>query len=198
MKTLVAFLIYSGEIEQMKKLLIFLLIGVVLVSGCAQQQPRNEIYIRSHGNQIYTFANDIGEALRVKTNDPQGIKDIGKTLEKLNIVFNGSDVQDNAYFRVVLVNIGAKVPTYYSYEGRLVYFDSYYFVDDKWFNSTNEETAPSFSGPVLWLKGPATGANETSLVLMNNTIYLSGDSYKGLTLAGDKLVLLLFGIDKTD
>ena len=68
-------------------------------------------------------------------------------------------------------------------------------MDNKWYNSTNEEIErPEFNGPVLWLVGPSA-ANETSLTLTNGTIYLSGDSYRGLTMVGDKLVLLFFGID---
>lgn|SRR3989338_1854212 len=179
-------------------ILALAILAIILVAGCAEQkQPQNEIYIQGHGDQIYTFANDINEALKVSTNDPEGIKSIGRSFSKMNIVFNGSDQQDNAYFRVVLVNIGAKVPSYFSYEGRLVYFDTFYFLDEGWFNSANEQIPqPLFADPVLWLRGPATGANETSLMLENNTIYLNGDSYKGLTLAGDKFVLLLFGIDK--
>lgn len=179
----------------MKKILIGLVV-LVFIAGCTEQQPITEISIPGHGNQIYTFTNDIREALRVKTNDPEGIKSTGKTLTKINIVFDGSNTQDNAYFRVVLINIGAKLPTYYAYEGRLVTFDSYYFIGDKWYNATSEEiTKPNFTETVLWLSGPST-ANETSLTLKGNIIYLRGDSYKGLTLAGDKLVLLFFQIDK--
>lgn len=176
--------------------ILLLFVVVVLISGCAQQQPVTEVYIPGHGNQVYTFSNDLREALLVKTNDPEGIKAIGKNLIRMNIVFGGSSSQDNAYFQVVLTNIGAKVPVYYSYEGRLVYFDSYYFLGDKWYNSSNEEIArPSFTSITLWLSGPST-SNETSLMLVNSTIFLSGKDYKGLTLAGDKFVLLLFGIDK--
>ena len=180
----------------MKNLTVTLLVlFVVLISGCAQQKPITEMSIPGHGSEIYTFSNDIHESLRVKTNDPEGIKLIGKQLEQMNIVFNGSSEQDNAYFQVVLTNIGAKLPVYYSYEGRLVYFDYYYFIGNTWYNASSEEIPkPLFISPVLWLSGPSS-ANETSLMLVNNIIYLSGTSYKGLTLAGDKLVLLLFGID---
>lgn len=177
---------------------LLMLIGVILIAGCVQEQePVTELYVPGHGNQIYAFTNDIRESLLVKTNDPESIKDIGKSLVKLNIVFDGSNEQDNAYFRVVLVNLAAKLPTYYSYEGRLMYFDPYYFIGEKWYNSSSEEIQmPAFSEPVLWFSGPSTGANETSLTLENNTIYLRGESYKGLTLAGDKLALLFFQIDK--
>ncbi len=179
------------------KLLLLLLTAVVLVAGCAEQASLKELYIPGHGDQIYAFSSDINEALRVSTNDPEGIKEIGKSLETLNIVFNSSDAQDNAYFRVILIDIVSKLSTYYPYEGRLVYFNTYYYSGENWYNSSNEQLQqPSFSGPVLWLYGPATGANETSLTLEGNNIYLRGASLAGLRLASDKLVLLFFQIDK--
>ena len=182
----------------MKKLIVAILFVVVLVAGCAQQKPVTELTIPGHGSEVYTFSNDIRESLKVKTNDPQGIKDIGLQLERINIVFNGSSKQDNGYFSAVLIGLINKVSLYYAYEGRVIYFDSYYFLNDTWYNSTNEVIEkPVFSGTVLWLVGPSS-ANETSLTLINNTIYMRGADYKGLTLASDKLVLLLFGIEKID
>lgn len=186
----------------MKKLIIIIIIltllAVVMIAGCtSEEKPITEISIPGHGTEVYTFYNDIHKAVLVKTNDPQGIKAIGDSFTKMNIVFDGSSTQDNGYFRAILISILAKVPIYYSYEGRIVHFDSYYFIGDKWYNSTSEEIEkPVFQDPVLWLSGPSTGANETSVILNNNTIYLNGDSYKGLTMASDKLVLLFFGINK--
>ena len=183
----------------MKKFIVAILFAVVLVAGCTQQKPVTELTIPGHGSEVYTFSNDIREALKVKTNDPQGVKDVGANLQHINIVFNGTNKHDNGYFSAVLISIINKVSLYYAYEGKVIYFDSYYFLDDKWYNSTNEIIEkPNLSDTILWLKGPSTGANETSLVLVNNTVYLSGTDYKGLTLAGDKLVLLLFGIEKID
>jgi len=180
----------------MKKLIITALVfAAVLVAGCTQELPVTEVVIPGHGSQVYTFSNDIRQSLLVNTNNPEGIKAIGRQLTVMNVVFDGSNQQDNAYFQVVLTNIVAKLPIYYSYEGRLIRFNSFYSVDNKWYNSTNEEIErPEFNGPVLWLVGPSA-ANETSLTLTNGTIYLSGDSYRGLTMVGDKLVLLFFGID---
>lgn len=186
------------KLIKMRKIIIpLLLVVMALIAGCAEErQPITEISIQGRGSEIYTFSNDIHESLLVKTNDPNGIKAIGKTFTEMNVVFDGSNQQDNAYFRVVLTNINAKLPVYYSYEGRLISFNAYYFIDGVWYRSANETIEkPNFSSPVLWLIGPSTGANETSLRLENNTIYLSGESYKGLTLAGDKLVLLFFNID---
>ncbi len=180
----------------MKKILLML---VIMIAGCTTtpgQAPITEISIPGHANQIYTFANDIRESLEVSTNDPEGIKAIGNNFTKMNIVFDGSNDVDNGYFRVTLVNFLAKIPIYYSYEGRLVKFDSFYFIDDVWYNSSAEViNEPVFEDPVLWLVGPSN-AEDTSVNLVDNTIYLSGTSYKNLTLAGDKLTLILFGIDK--
>lgn len=180
----------------MNKIFLVLLI-VIAVAGCTQQKPVTELSIPGHGSQIYTFSNDIREALLVKTNDPDGIKTISRNYDNYIIVYNGSDLQDVGYFRVVAINLG-KIPIFYSYEGRLINFDYYYFAGGKWYNSTNEELdeLPQFKYPVIWLLGPSTGTNETSLTLVNNTIYLAGKDYRGLTLAGDKLVLLFFGVEK--
>ncbi len=180
-----------------KSIAVSALVIVAIISGCTQELPVTEVSIPGHGSQIYTFSNDIRQSLLVKTNDPDGVKAMSASLTRMDIVFDGSNTQDNAYFRAVLISILAKLPVYYSYEGRLVYFDSYYFIGDTWYNSTNEEIEkPVFQDLVLWLSGPSTGANETSIILEDNVIHLNGDSYDGLTLAGDKLVLLFFGIDK--
>ena len=176
---------------------IFLaIIAVVLVAGCAEQQPVTEISIPGHGNQIYAFHNDIRESLKVPVNDPEGIKALA-SYNGLNLVFDGSSGQDNSYFTIVTTELTQKLPVYFSYEGRLFGFRPYYYIGPQWYDADGIEIGePSFSGPVLWLLGPSTGANETSLTLVNNTVYLQGTSYKNLTLAGVKFTLLLFNIDK--
>jgi hypothetical protein len=180
----------------MKK--IILLITLIAIAGCTQKyQPVTEISIPGHGNEIYTFNNDIREALRVHSNDPDEIKQIASQMDRMALVFDGSDQQDNAYFNVVVTDLSAKIPVFYSYEGRLFYFVPYYYLGDQWYNRTNDPIPkPDFDIPVLWLRGPSTGANDTSVNLVNNTVYISGTSYKNLTLAGDKFTLLVFGIDK--
>lgn len=184
------------------KLLAILLIGVVLISGCtgSSYQPVTEITIEGHGNQVYTFSNDIRQSLRVPVNDPDGIKEIGRDYDIMAMVFNSSSPQDNAYFTVVTTNMMNKIPNYDAYEGRVFQLIPFYF-DEKgqWYNRTGGNiTKPDFRVPAIWLVGPNTGANETSLRLTNNTIYVSGTDYKNLTMAADKLTLLFFNIDKID
>ncbi|MEM7819430.1 MAG: hypothetical protein QXD48_01215 [Candidatus Aenigmatarchaeota archaeon] len=182
----------------MIKKYILLIVILILVSGCIQQKEIKEIMIPGHGNQVYTFENDIREALKVKTNNESGIKEIFLRNDHFNIVFDGSNQQDNAYFRVVLINM-AKIPIYFAYDGRIITFDYYYYIGEQWFNSTDGKiTKPELKYPSIWFLGPNTGANETSVNLIDNVIYLQGTSYKNLTLAGDKLTLIVFGIEKID
>lgn len=169
---------------------------MILVAGCTQQEEVSikEVSIPGH-NDIYTFSNDLRESLQVTADNPQGIRQ--KFFSgSMNLVFDGSSQQDNAYFTVIMTNIMAKVPVYLAYEGVLIDFQPYYFLEDVWYDRKgNEIEKPDLSGPTLWLKGPATGAENMSLSLTNNTITLQGTSYKDLTLAADKLVLIVMDIN---
>lgn len=171
--------------------------AVVAISGCtSSQQPVTEITIEGHGSQVYAFANDIREASKFSTNDPGGIKQIGNDFIVMNIVFNGANVTDNAYFRVVIFDLLSKLNTFYGYEGKYVAFNTFYYVGDQWYNYTGGQiNRPEFAAPVLWLVGPSD-ASDNYLNLEDSTIYLSGKSYGNLTLAGDKLALLFFNIDQ--
>lgn len=178
-----------------KEIIVMSLLIVVLASGCSAP-PVTELTIPGHGPEIYTFANDIREALTVKTNDPNGIKQVGNDFVVMNIVFNGANETENGYFGIVLFNLISKVNLYYSYEGKYVAFNKFYYIGDAWYNSTGGQISkPQFAAPVLWLVGPSE-ASGTYVNLEGNTIYLSGTSYKDLTLAGDKLALIFFGIDQ--
>ena len=172
-----------------------LLVLIVIATGCVQQEiPVTEVSIPGH-NEIYTFSNDLREVLPVAASGQEEIRQqfLGG---QMNFVFDGSSAQDNAYFTIVMTNIMAKVPIYLAYEGVVLKFQSYYFMEDVWFDrSGNEIEKPDLSGTTLWLKGPSTGAEGTSVNIINNTIFVQGTSYKNLTLAGDKLTLVVMGID---
>ena len=107
--------------------------------------------------------------------------------------------QDNGMFRLALIDISAKVPFYLAYEGKSMVIDIYYFTDFggvQWFNANNEEIEkPALGGFTLWLKGPATGATETSVTLEDKTVLLQGTSQKNLSLAADKLSLIVMGVN---
>jgi hypothetical protein len=185
----------------MKKL-ILLLLAAVAIAGCVDQtayEPLTELHLTGGGTEVYTFANDIRKTLKeVDVNDPEGIMAIGNSYDKYAIVYNGTDLQDVSYFKIVAINF-AKIPIYYAYLGRVAVFDYYYFSENSWHNATGGEieSLPDFEDmPAIWMIGPGTGATDTSLNLVNNTIYLSGTSYRNLTMAGDRLSLLFFNIDE--
>jgi outer membrane lipoprotein-sorting protein len=184
----------------MKKVatITIIIIFAVLISGCAQNKEIKEITISGH-QEIYTFSNDIRESLKVHANDPVGIMELFLRNDRFDIVFDGSSGKDNAYFTVVVTNLN-KIPIFYTYEHRIFAFNNtYYYIGEQWYDSTGGNiTRPTLDKPTIWLKGPDTGANNTSLTLDGNMIYLQGTDYKNLTLAGDKLTLIVFGIDRID
>ncbi len=180
---------------------IFLLLAVVVLAGCIQQDeyvPLTELHLQGGGNEVYTFTHDIRQTLKLNVNNPEGIMDLADRSDIMVLVFDGSDRQDNAYFTVVVTNLQQKIPIYYAYKDRVFNLVPFYYLGDEWFDKTGKNiTKPDFgTTPAIWLKGPSTGATDTSLNLTNNTIYLSGLSYQNLTMAGDRLTLLFFNIDE--
>ena len=178
------------------KYIVFALVIISVIAGCVQEKPINEISIPGQA-KIYQFNSDLRSAVLVKSNDETSIRNVFYTAKNINIVFDGSSETDNAYFSAVLIDFGAKVPLYLSYDGIQIKFMSFYTLGNDWYNATEDNiTKPNFTDPVLMMKGPDTGAQGTSVNFYNNTIILQGTSYKNLTLAGDKLTLIVFGIDK--
>ena len=183
----------------MKKSLLILLVFTLIISGCVEENKEiKELRIAGHGNHIYAFSYDIRESLKIPVNDPIAIKILVWQSDRLNIIFNGSSQQDNAYFQVLAINIVSKLQTFFAYEGKLLRFPVFYYENGKWFNSTEEIIIPDLKGANLWLLGPNTGASDTSLFSVNNIIYLQGTSSKNLTLAGDKFALVIMGIENVE
>ncbi|MCX6819057.1 MAG: hypothetical protein NT129_03605 [Candidatus Aenigmarchaeota archaeon] len=183
----------------MKKIMI-IFIAVILLSGCIEQEQEKEIKsitIPGHGQQVYEFSYDIKKSLAVYSNDPASIKGLVWNSSKINIVFNGSNEDDNAYFRVVLINTINKLQAFFAYEGKLIDYDTFYFVDWQWYNkSIDKINKTEFSDTVIWLVGPNTGAKETAVNIEGNIIYIQGTSYENLVLAGDKFALIVMGIER--
>ena len=189
----IAFFKFSPLCIFMRKLIAMILL--LALAGCVQK-PVTEITLPGHGQQIYAFANDIREALKVPTNDPAGIKALFDSSSKVAIVFNGSSPEDNRYFQVVVVNTVTKLQAYYSYEGKLMRFDVYYYDNEGWHNSTGGAVLQPLNGAAIWLLGPNTGAAATSVALERSVVYVQGTGYKELTLAADRLSLAFMGIER--
>lgn len=193
----------------MKLVLLGILIAaVILVSGCTEQkdEPLLKLRIPNQGNQIYEFTNDLREAIKVPVNDEEALFYFVRDNEGFNIVFDGSNPEDNARFQVTVFNIITKLFTFFPYEGRILKsenFPAYYYINDNgnrvWYNSVNEQIdEPDLSEPTLWLKGPNTGAEETSVFIDGNTVFIQGTDSKGVGMAGDKFILIAFGINKLE
>jgi len=180
-------------------LLVTAIAAVVLVAGCVQSdKPITEIAFEGQ-SRVYTFANDIRQSILVKATDEKNIHGLFQSQDRLSIVFDGTDPTDNGLFRIALFDISSKLPFYLASQGRDVAIDVYYFVQDggkQWYNFQNEPIEePQLAGLTLRLKGPATGASETSVMLENTTVTVQGTSRTGISMAADKLVLIAFGID---
>ncbi len=177
--------------------LILSIVALVFATGCLQEQPLKEIVIPGQ-EAVYVFTYDIRESIKVASDNEKNIRSLFVDSASMNIVYDGSSNQDNAYFRVALINIGEKLRPYMANTGRFVEFNYYYYIGDYWYNSTDDIIdMPNTTMATLILKGPETGATETSVRLQdNNTIALQGTSYRNLTLAADKLSLIIFDVSR--
>src|SRR3989338_6133802 len=161
----------------------FLLVVIFAIAGCVQQTgPITEITL--HGHPTYTFSTDVMDALKYHVSDKEAIRQALLGANKIDIIFDGSDAEDNKYFQVVLYNLVTKMQTFFVYEGKIVDFRTYYFIGDQWYNATGNTTKPRIEGTLIWVKGPHTGAVDNSIIYFDNTIYLQGTTYGNLTLAG--------------
>ena len=185
----------------MKRLLILLpVIFVLLVSGCASQQPQKPITLLKQGFSEYKFSSDIRDALKINVNAPFDIKTVFNSAKTIDVFFDGISRNDNGDLQNVLFNMLTKLNTYWENSGRqgLSVRPFYYLGDPEgvWINSTGGNTTkPQVVNPTIWLKGPNTNATDTSVKLQGIIAYLSGTSSANLTLAGDRLVLSIFGIN---
>ena len=169
-----------------KYFLCFLILLAVFSSMCTEKQEGlHNIRI---GNHVYVFTSDIREAMRVSVNEPMKIKKLIDNADRIDVVFNASE-EDNKYFAVVGFNIVSKLQTYYASLGWA-----------KDFRGMPIENA-TFQHPTIFLRGPSTGATNTSVWLLhtNNTkniIIVQGKTFEDMEKAGDKLVLTVLGVNE--
>ena len=147
----------------MKILLVLIL--VLFTAGCLEQ-PVNSVTIPGH-NVEYIFSSNLREAILVPVNDEDIIRNLSLENKRINIVFDGSDRQDNGMISVSLFDITHKLTTYFLLENISKEFAIYYYIDDQWYDVNSNETAkPELNKEgesTLWVLGPATGATETSV-----------------------------------
>lgn len=125
---------------------------------------------------LYIFNTNLYETIKVQSDSENEIKNIFERSAKLCINFDNSSSEDNSAFLISSFNIVYKILRYYNSRGM-----------EKKIEVCNEE-------PKIELRGPNTGAIETSVRLVNRTIIVQGTTAKKLEMAADKLILIIFGI----
>jgi hypothetical protein len=157
--------------------------ATIFVSGCTSG-TKNLTVLRME-NQDYVFPENLYDSIKIPVNNESGIKELFDSYDAVCIIFDGSSGQDNAYFTVVLHNFVFKATRHYALNGKEMQFPA-----------CNEYNQSDIIVPMLVLKGPNTGATENSLTLNGTTITLQGTNSSGIQMAGDKLALVILGVDK--
>lgn len=184
-----------------KTIILIAILSIAFVAACLEEQKDPILYIQVSGHGAYEFTNNVRESIEVPVNDPQTVKALIDNSKKIVIVFDGSDEEDNARFQVSILNTIFKLQDYYAHEGKLLDdFDSYYYIGDRWYNKTNDfvDELHLESDTVLWFKGPNTGAEETSVKIDRNVIFIEGKTGKGIELAADRFILAVFGVNRIE
>ena len=110
----------------MKYVVILSIIALALVTGCLQEQPLKEIIIPGQ-EAVYVFTYDIRESVKIASDNEKTIRSLFVDSTSMNIVYDGSSNQDNAYFIVALANVGNKLRPYLANTGRNLDFNYYLF-----------------------------------------------------------------------
>ena len=166
---------------------------VIIIAGCTQQAEIKNIVI---GNVEYSFSEDVRQSIKIPVNDAPLVRNIIDENRDINVVFDCSASTEKPYISVAAYNIVSKIQNYVIYS-RYTYakFSTFCYVGNDWYNSTdNKIEKPDFTSAVIWFKGPATGAESTSVTAYNNTILIQGTSYRNMTLAADAFSLAMLGI----
>ena len=165
----------------MRKKIILILLILIIVSGCADK-GLHKITI---GNTVYQFIQDIKQSQLVPIENSTEIYQLVKISDKINIAFEPGK-GDEGIFQVVAFNIVRKTQQYYADLGWTKQFNTVFL---------NETILPD-NETNIWLRGPNTGATNTSVYLINTTIVVQGETNKSLEMAADRLSLTILGIDK--
>jgi len=163
----------------MRSLLTASLIFVLVLCSLCVEEQKNITSIEID-NQIYQFNTNLYESDKIKCNDEYGVKSLFDSSHKFCIAFDNSSQTDNSYCTVVSYNLVFKITRYYTLSNRTVNFSV----------CSPEEQRDL----TIWLKGPNTGADETSVMLTDSTITVQGTDFNNLEMAGDNLILIIFGV----
>ncbi|MFC2143586.1 hypothetical protein ACFLQN_04270 [Candidatus Aenigmatarchaeota archaeon] len=200
------------------KYVIILLILLIAIAGCVEPQKEEEITkinIARHGAQVYEFSHNILDTLRdVPINDTETIKNVSDQSSTFNIIFDDlASPEEKARYSVVSYNIIIKLKTFYAYERGIALgeenFNSYYHSDGTWFYNEQEILDANDENIIdhlntdqesitIWLMGPDTGVEETSVEIEDRIVYIKGKTGKEIEIAADRFILAVFGFNDVE
>ncbi len=166
------------------KILLSILVIIAVSAGCiGQVVPQQEVKTLQLDGVEYTFTHDINQTIKFPIESSSVIKARLYTATEVLVVFNGNSASDNSAIAVAGYNLVEKLKTYYIYsQGRFV----------KISGSEMNETSSSFTGQKILFLGPNSGADKNLIDLLpDGTIRVEGIDYGNLTLASDRLALLV-------
>ncbi len=196
-----------------KNLAFFILLVTLLVfaSGCVNQEQPKPLEVKeiTKDGITYEFTNNILDSMNISINNATEIKRIVKYAAAVSIVFNSTTEEDNSYFTVINYNMVGKLTHYYAYSRRKYVDETFYNIYtikgdkllkfDRSINNWTESPVgiDNIEWPVLYMKGPNTGASETSvsLDLDGRIVYIQGTNYRNLSLAADRFVLEVLDVN---
>lgn len=174
--------------ESQRHIFAAVAIAVIIIAAVAlymlqSAQPKPELHNITKDGVEYVFSSNIYDAINVPLPDAPEIYNNIMSADRIAILFTDNK-QDNSMIATASIGITSKLAYYYTYtQTRVVNITGY--------NLLNLSNA-TLDGTLIELRGPNTGANETSVKLENGRIILQALNASGLELVSDRIALLLF------
>ncbi len=172
-------------------LIVIAIIAASVIFVLIQPKPPENVTKIIYENQKYIFSHNIYDSDKINMENKEAIILLLNSVNDIEIVFNDTEdsVKDFPYFTTTGYNIVYKIQQYSVYTQLRV---------------LNITTTPlsesSLDKTTIMLKGPNSGANETSITTSQsdnggNIILVQGLTHKELEMTGDKLVMAYLGVN---
>jgi len=155
-----------------------LLFAVALSSLCVTQEKN--LTVLNVSGELFVFSTNLYDAIEFEASNETQIKKLFDTSPRICFAFSNESAEDNAYFTVVGFNTVYKIVRYYSLQG------------------VKKEIRVCDDEPRVLVLGPHSGAKSNSISLVNETVILQATDYQKLKEGGDKLVLIVLGVERLE
>jgi hypothetical protein len=168
----------------------FAIISIIFIAGCIGQSQDKPFFILKDGERCiqYNFKADVRDIAEVPVAGKLGIQELLFSSSRLNILFE-SQPDDNPGFALASFAFTNKLAIYnLQVLGRVIEVQGYDTANQTYLDELNFS---SRTGLDIILKGPNTGAEDTSVRLQDRAIVVQGNSTASLELAGERLALIM-------